>query len=60
MTLPAGARAQGRSRLPALVHLSWGQGEGDQARRGGLIAAIFRALSDTDTDPRSTWVLANT
>ena len=59
MTLPAGLIAQARTELPVLVRLSWGEGEGDQAIRGRMISAIFRALREVVTDPRSTWVLAD-
>ncbi len=59
MTLPAGVVAQGRAALPVLVQISWGEGEGDQARRGRMITALFRALEETNTDPRSNWVLAD-
>lgn len=59
MTLPAGMVAQGRAELPVLVQLSWGEGERDQARRGRMISAIFRALGEVDKAPRSTWMLAD-
>lgn len=59
MTLPAGLIAQARGELPVLVQLSRGEGEGDQALRGRMISAVFRALGEVGTDPRSTLLLAD-
>ncbi|MCU0948396.1 MAG: hypothetical protein MUF47_09120 [Porphyrobacter sp.] len=57
LPLPAEALGQVSRPFPALVKLSWD--EGDPARRSRLIAAVTAALAEFGADLRATWVLAD-
>lgn len=59
LTLPKGAFAQAHQSFPAMVKLSWGEGEGDPGLRRRLISAVTAAMAESGSDRSATWVFAD-